>query len=178
MIDFQNTFLLAASPPPPATFLSVFEALKACVGRSDIIEVLLDCDAYFSFPLLCDICPRNTHALEWSMDLSEVKLGWRETRREKCLIDNWQLSIFFLVLFPSSIAQSPFSCSLFTPGRLLSVVGLWTHKRDLFCHLTNNTLKTTREKKRNELYRYFFRSLLSCESVGCAICTNKYKTHK
>lgn len=116
VIDFQNTFLLSLLRRRPPRLLLVLGAHRACVGRSDIIEVLLDCDAYFSFPLLYNICPQNTHALEWSSKVEhEGKAGGKKenkTRKNVSLtIDNYRL--FFSILH-----------SLFTPARQLSVVGL------------------------------------------------------
>lgn len=80
-------------------------------GReSDIIEVLLDCDAYFS-PLLCDIRPRNVQVF-----LSNAR-GIRRKENKTRKMAHWQLTIidFFVLclLLPAccqSIAFLPFFC--------------------------------------------------------------------
>lgn len=74
--------------------------VRGLCGWSDIIEVLLDCDACFfssTMLLLCDICPRNAEAFFKAVEKGRK----RKTRREKWLIDNWQLSIFPCLLLPA-----------------------------------------------------------------------------
>lgn len=44
--------------------------------ESDIIEVLLDCDAYF-FTFLCDICPRTVHILKGA-GVEGIKNRWKQ----------------------------------------------------------------------------------------------------
>lgn len=130
-------------------FEYVFPPLKVCVGgRKWHNWGIIGLWCFFLFGVIVP-----TFVLELFTFKATEK--WRE-KQEKSLID------FSL---PSA------------PASLLSIVllaFLWT--RELFSSFNKQHINDDEHK----LYRYiFFRALLvSLESVVCAICTNKYKTHK
>lgn len=152
-------------------FLSVSSSYQAggfCVGRSDIIEVLLDCDAYFfSFVVWHLSSKKNVTALKKRSggreggEEEEARIKGK-TRQEKWLIDNWQLSIFFSA--PVCSCQPVVNCSAHFLGKSRSRACFFFRCR----HLTNNTLTTTAgtsERERN--FIDIFRLLLSRE---CWLC--------
>lgn len=109
--------------------------------ESDIIEVLLDCDAYFFFRFLVDDDDVQHLSSKCSIFKdSRGEEGWRNERKTEnktTKMAHWQLTIIDFSLLPACCQLS----SRFFP------------------HLTNITLTTRAragKRTKNKLYRYFF----------------------
>lgn len=92
LLRFLSLFLFPFSCLPPIDFINSCFASFSKSRESDIIEVLLDCDAYVFLSLLCTL-PKRQLSSKCSNFYFSKHNEEEGKRAENWLTDNWQLSI-------------------------------------------------------------------------------------
>lgn len=170
LLRFLSLFLFPFSCLPPIDFINSCFASFSKSRESDIIEVLLDCDAYVFLSLLCTL-PKRQLSSKCSNFYFSKHSEEEGKRAENWLTDNWQLSI------SASTSAQPVVKSFRLNSRVLFFLFALKKKHSAGRANNGNFI---------DMQSWW---LAFCQGrrsdVSCCVCrfadmrrTNKYKTHK